>query len=570
MKRIKNISLYVVGVAMLFSCNKQIAEKQPDPNDAATITPNLVLGTVLTMMSGTTSEGSTGVGALGGVNSWDLVHGWNQYSCQNYDYYGTNIYTWSDNQTETDNAQLTSDGPFNSYLAIKNVVQMEAEANKLYGDTNAYEAVGRFIKAYYFYNMTMLMGDVPLKQALQSPAIQMPAYDPQETVFAYVLHQLDTANAHFAILINQGGISQADNLSSSQDIYYGGKLGQWQKLVNSFELRVLVELSNKSSDANFNVPARFAAILGNAAQYPIFQSEADDFQFNYNPGGSNVYSVYPFNPSNFGSVAARFNSSSTYVGALTTIQDPRVFVTTEPAWAFVDTAYGGTDTTGGYKATDFRAFIGASPGETEGTMYNQAGANLLSFFNRKRYYSNFTGDPDVLVGYKEMLFNIAEGIERGWGGTGTAESYYENGIKTSMAFYGIDVTQTNFTAYFLPASDNAVTQVQPYPFTFDWNNYYAQPAVQLSSTPATAISQIVLQKYLAMYETSGYEAYYNWRRTGTPAFQGGPGIGNNGVVPLRWDYPTTEQTQNAANWSAALKSQGFAGDDLNEKIWVLQ
>lgn len=571
MKRIKDIILYTVGVGLLFSCNKQIAEKQPDPNDAATITPNLVLGTVLVMMSGTTSEGSTGVGALGGVNSWDLVHGWNQYHCQNYDYYGTNIYTWSDNQTETDNAQATSDGPFNSYLAIKNVVQMETEANKLYGNTNAYEAVGRFVKAYYFYNMTMLMGDVPLTQALQSPTILKPGYDSQESVFAYVLHQLDTANADLATLISQKGTSNADELSPSQDIYYGGDLTKWQKLVNSFELRVLVELSNKASDATLNVPARFSAIVSNPVQYPIFASEDDDFQFNYNPGGQNVYSTYPFNPSNFGSIAGRFNTSYTYVNALDSLQDPRVYITCEPAWAYVDTAYGGTDTTGtGYAATDFRAFVGASVGETEGTMYNQASANLLSFFNRKRYYSNFTGDPNVLVGYKEMLFNIAEGIERGWGGTGTAESYYQNGIKTSMAFYGIDVTQTNFTAYFLPASDNAVTQVQPYPFTFDWSNYYAQPTVQLSSTQSTAISQIVLQKYLAMYETSGYEAYYNWRRTGSPAFQGGPGIGNNGVVPLRWSYPTTEQTQNAANWAAALKSQAFAGDDMNEKMWVLQ
>ena len=562
--------LYMVGVGLLFSCNKQIAEKQPDPNNAATITPNLVLGTVLVMMSGTTSEGSTGVGALGGVNSWDLVHGWNQYHCQNYDYYGTNIYTWSDNQTETDNAQMTSDGPFNSYLALKNVVQMETEANKLFGNTNAYEAVGRFIKAYYFYNMTMLMGDVPLTQALQSPTILTPKYDSQESVFAYVLHQLDTANADFATLISQKGTSNADELSSSQDIYYGGSLTAWQKLVNSFELRVLVALSNKASDATLNVPARFAVILSNPSTYPVFTSEADDFQFNYNPGGQNVYSTYPFNPSNFGSIAGRFNTSYTYVNALTTLQDPRVYVTCEPAWAYVDTAYGGTDTTGGYTATDFRSFIGASVGETEGTMYNQASANLLSFFNRKRYYSNFTGDPNVLVGYKEMLFNIAEGIERGWGGTGTAESYYQNGIKTSMAFYGIDVAQTNFTAYFLPASDNAVTQVQPYAFTFDWSNYYAQSTVALSSNQSTAISQIVLQKYLAMYETSGYEAYYNWRRTGSPAFQGGPGIGNNGVVPIRWSYPATEQTQNAANWAAALKAQGFAGDDLNEKMWVLQ
>ncbi len=40
------------------------------------------------------------------------------------------------------------------------------------------------------------------------------------------------------------------------------------------------------------------------------------------------------------------------------------------------------------------------------------------------YYSNFTGEPDVLVGYKEMLFNIAEGIESGWV-TGNAETFYK-------------------------------------------------------------------------------------------------------------------------------------------------
>ena len=106
-----------------------------------------------------------------------------------------------------------------------------------------------------------------------------------------------------------------------------------------------------------------------------------------------------------------------------------------------------------------------------------------------------------------------------------------------MAFYGIDVTKTKQTAYFLPPGANSVTQVAPYNYNFDWATYYAQPSVQLSATPATAINQIVLQKYIVCFENSGYEAYYNWRRTGVPAFQGGSGVGNNGVVPLRWAYP---------------------------------
>ena len=45
---------------------------------------------------------------------------------------------------------------------MKNVVQMENEASKTYPAVNAYKTVGRFIRAYYFYNLTSLFGDVPL------------------------------------------------------------------------------------------------------------------------------------------------------------------------------------------------------------------------------------------------------------------------------------------------------------------------------------------------------------------------------------------------------------------------
>ena len=315
--------LYLVSCPGCCKKNRSTA-KINNPNNPATVPPDLILGTVLTQMSGTGESGSSGIGALGGVNSWDNVGDWNQYHCQNYNYYGNNIYSWTDNSTETDNQPNTSEGPFSSYLVLKNVLQMEQEQVTRSGTgINPYEAIGRFVKAYYFYNLTSLLGDVPLTQALQAPAIQTPVYTPQEQVFAYVLNQLDTANSDFATLIaNQ---DQSLTAYSSQDIYYGGNLSAWQKLVNTFKLRVCVALSNKASDQTLNVPARFSAVLSNPSQYPIFTSEADDFQFNYNPGSTNTFSTYPFNPSNFGSIAGRFNMAATYVSALTTIRDPRVF-----------------------------------------------------------------------------------------------------------------------------------------------------------------------------------------------------------------------------------------------------
>jgi SusD/RagB-like outer membrane lipoprotein len=574
MKQIKYIFFILAGALLVTSCNKQIEEKEANPNNPSSVPPSLILGTVLTAISG--SQGSTTLGALGGVNSWDLVHGWNQYHCQNYDYYGNNVYAWTDNSVNTDGS---SEGPFNSYLVLKNVVQMNNEYLSRGGvAVNPYEAVGRFITAYYYYNMTSLMGDVPQVQALEAPANASPAYTPQKQVFQYILAQLDTANTDLAALATQ--VPNVNNsLPSSQDIFYGPannpniagptqELLAWQKLVNSFKLRVLVSLSNQASDATLNVPAQFANILNNPARYPIFASQNDDFEFIYNPGGSNTYSTYPFNPSNFGSIAGRYNMAYTYVNALTTISDPRVFMTCDPAWALVKADSAAADSSLTYPAR-YKYFVGASTGLALGTMYANASAGKYSFIGRYRYYSNFTGDPDVMVGYKEMLFNIAEGVERGWA-AGNAENYYKAGITASMAFYGIDISQSNFTAHFLPPGANAVTQVAPYPFTFNFTSYYAQPAVQLSTSLTTAVSQIVLQKYIAMFENSGYEGYYNWRRTGTPAFQGGGGVGNNGIVPLRWAYPVTEQTQNATNWKAAVANQGFSADDLNQTMWLLK
>ena len=546
MKQLQFIFLLVMGGFLLSSCNKQIQEKEVDPNNPTTVPPYLVLGTILTDISGTGSQGAlAATGSSEGVDSWDGGHRWNQYHCSNYDYYDNNIYAWTN-------------GNFDPYLVMKNVIQMEKEAiSRGTAPVNPYEAIGRFVRAYYYYNLTSMFGDVPQIEALQGANNPSPAYTSQELVFKYALDQLDTANTDFAALI----AANDNSLNTKQDIYYHGDLTHWQKLVNSFKLRILVALSNKAGDAVLNIPAQFATIVGNPATYPIFTGQADDFQFVYNPGGANTYSPYPFNPSNFGSVAQRFNMARTYIRVMDSLNDARVFATAEPAWGIVPPAE--------TNPCQFKYFAGASTGEPLATMYGNATAGLYSFINRARYYSNFTGEPDVLVGYKDMCFNIAEGIERGWA-TGNAETWYKLGITESMAHYGIDVTKTSFTAYFLPPGNSSVTQVAPYPFAFDFNTYYAQPTVKLSGTLAIAIGQIVLQKYIANFQNSGYESYYNWRRTGVPAFEGGSGVGNNGVVPIRWAYPILEQQQNTTNYDAALKAQGYTKDDLNQVMWLLK
>src|SRR5215467_3618060 len=136
MKQIKYINLIILAAFLFIACNKQIEEKQQNPNNPTSVPPNLILGTVLTDMSGTATSLNTGssfatLGPInsGGINSWDNAHAWNQYHCQNYDYYGNNIYSWAN-------------GSYDPYLVMKNVIKMDSEWTSRGGEPiNAYEAV---------------------------------------------------------------------------------------------------------------------------------------------------------------------------------------------------------------------------------------------------------------------------------------------------------------------------------------------------------------------------------------------------------------------------------------------
>jgi len=527
MKYLKIFSVVLIMLSLFAACNKKIEELQQNPNQPTEATPSLVLQSVLTDFTG----------GLGGIAPWDNVTRWEQFFCRNYQYYGDNQYNWQD-------------GPFGGYTELKNVDKMEQEAIRVgASEINPYKAIGNFARAWYYYNMSSLMGDIPMANALKGLDNKTPVYDDQKTVFLNVLNLLDSANDEFEILYTNGDVTLTG------DYFYGNDLTQWRKLVNTFRLRVLIALSKKAGDADLNVKGRFADVMNNPSKYPVFTSAGDNFQFNY------IFptNTYPTSPNNYGFDALRYNMAKTYVQNLTNLHDARVFITCEPAWTIADSIH---------NPVDFRAYVGASTGESIAIMYSKCIAGYYSLINRKRYYDGYTAEPFILVGYTEMCFNIAEAINRGWI-SGDAASWYNKGIAESMSFYGFSAGQTSYTATLLHLG-KPLGEYETHPFTFDLNAYMAQPSVAYAGNNATGLNQILVQKYLAFFQNSGWEAYYNYRRTGMPAFDGGTGIGNNGLIPKRWSYPTDEQSTNADNWQAALQAQGFNTDDINGAMWLIK
>lgn len=78
------------------------------------------------------------------------------------------------------------------------------------------------------------------------------------------------------------------------------------------------------------------------------------------------------------------------------------------------------------------------------------------------------------------------------------------------------------------------------------------PGVTVASKEVTVgaddLQQVLLQKYLAFFQNSDWEAYYNWRRTGIPAFHTGPGTGPNGVIPKTGNILLQKEPPMKATW----------------------
>ena len=523
----KIIRLFILSVS-LFGCEKSFEELEKDPNRAITAPASLVLqGIEFDMYR------NTGV-------AFSSEMRWNQFYAINYNYYGTNEYELG---------QMP-----NHYFTLKNVVKMEEEAKRAgAADVNGYSALGKFFRAFFYDQMSVRVGDLPAMEALEGSDNLTPKYDTQKQVYVQILKWLDESNADLTSLIAKGETSVAG------DFYFGGDLRKWQKAVNALKLRILVRLSKKADDAELNVKSRFAEVLDNPTKFPIFSGMGDNLQFI-----SNNFNKYPSNPDNFGFDATRQNMAKTYIDLAVARQDPRVMVVAEPA---------GAELKAGKKPSDFSAFVGASSGEDLTDMADKAGRDngagfapgLYSFQSRSRYYTNYVGEAVFILGYPELCFNLAEGLNRGWG-SGDAESWYKKGIRASQEFYGVKDGTLNMRYSRTGGRDAA--DFGTYTVNFSFDNYYAQPLVKYDGSSAAGLEKILSQKYLAFFMNSGMEAYFNYRRTGIPKFFTGVGTGNSGRIAVRWLYPISERTTNETNYKEAIQRQFSGNDGINEPLWI--
>lgn len=425
---------------------------------------------------------------------------------------------------------------FNRMTPLRNIAPMIANATteEL---KNSYTAFGHFARAWQFFQMTMQVGDIPYSEAIKGESDKniKPKYDAQKDVFIGILNELDQADE----LFKKGA-------TFSGDFIYSGNLTKWRKLVNSFQLHVLINLSKKTGEAGLDVVSRFQKIV---AERPIMETYADNFAVTYLNAAGNCYpwsnTAVQVNPFVIYSAL-----STTFINPMKTNGDRRLFYVAEPAPAKI---------TGGLAASSFDAYVGIEPSSKMADIVAAYNAGNFSDFN-KRYVALFNAEPVGLLCAWDVKFILAEAAVRGWI-TGTpAQTYYAAGIQESM----------KFLANYTPATYNhGVTMDATY-----ISNYPATEGVALTGSADNQIRQIITQKYLAGFlQNCDYNAWYENRRTGYPAFVLNSETNLNDPTskfPLRWLYPSSELSYNTDNLTEAIKQQYNGNDNVNETMWLLK
>ena len=487
------MSLALAG-ALCCSCNS-FDDINDNPNDPTEVSPKLILPNVCE------SAFSRGTG---GMYADKMVVQTDGHNAEQF-------YEWNR-------------GSFSTYdNELLQVTKLKEEADRT-GET-VYDGLYHFFRAYYFYNLTLRFGDIPYTEALagESKAQFTPKYDTQETVFAGILDELSKANDELAQ-------TSAKQETVDGDIIYGGDAGKWQKLVNSFRLKVLLTLSHKTVVGSHHVQQEFKEV----AALPLIASNAENGQLSYIDQEGNRYPQ-------FNAQWSGFYMDKTFIDRLAVGKDPRLFLDARPPHVAA---------TAGKSVTDFTAYAGGDPTVPYGENKNLVGDGKISQIN-SRYRTNPTGEPTILMGYAELQQVLAEAVVRGWI-DGDAKQHYENGVRASFSWY-----HTYSGDYAQYVTDEAAS------------NYLNGDEVKWDDnlSQEQKIERIVFQKYCVSFFQGGWDPFFEHLRTGYPEFAH---LTDN-PIPYRWMYPDTENKYNTQNVEEAVKKQfGENNDKITAKPWWLK
>ena len=349
-------------------------------------------------------------------------------------------------------------------------------------------------------------------------------YDPLDQVYVQFFDELDESIAVLEKVAASGA-----KLLEDYDLVYGGDAGKWVRFANSLRLRLAMRVSYADpslarEEAEKSLSNPFGVIVSNSENAVIAESGVR-------------HPIYTIN--------VEFNDADTQMGAsldsyLNGYSDPRMFLIAKPA--------------GDGKLHGVRP--GISP--SSWTNYKNPAAKVSS--------PNAGIYKICWLNAAEVAFLRAEGALKGWNMGGTAQQFYEQGIKLSFEEWGADGAAAyiaNKTAKPADFRDNVARAhaSAPSTVTIAWNN---------GDSDEKKLEKIATQKWIALFPNSA-EAWAEYRRLHYPVLIAPANNFSNGVVSTeqgirRVPYPVSEQIDNPEGYASGVAALGGA-DNAGVRLW---
>lgn len=401
-------------------------------------------------------------------------------------------------------------------------------------------AVGNVIKVAGMHRIADTYGPMPYSQIGEDGALQVP-FDSQETAYKTMIAELDAA---IEVLTR----NRTNNFSANADVIFAGNVEKWCRYANSLKLRLAMRMS-------YADPAYAQTKAEEVAAHEIgtMASAGDIAQLTtFGKDGNPLY------------VAVNYNRLDKHDG------DETPCITTGDSHAAADiilymngyndprrAAYFTKSEWEGFEYVGLRHGIVIPDHKTVGHKYS--GVKLNQFES-----------PIVLMTPAESAFLKAEAAAVfGWNMGGTAQSFYEEGIKLSFEQWGVN----GAAAYMSDVISVPGTYNDP-AGTNSYNNALTTLTVAWDEGASAEEKQerIMIQKWIANFPL-GNESWADIRRTGYPNILPCEDAANNsgGLVPndgpSRIKYPQEEYTSNATYLNEAISKYLNGPDEMSTKLW---
>lgn len=412
-------------------------------------------------------------------------------------------------------------GFYNQVPALLGVLENTAPGGK--AANPAVYAIANIWKVRMYQPMTDYWGPIPYSAV--GNGLKQVDYDAQDVIYKDFLTTLAKSTADLQAF-------KGKNVLGNNDLIYNGDVDQWIRFANTLRLRIALRISGvEPALAKSNAEAAVAGgVMETNAHDAFLKSTANNI-----------------NRMNQATAWNEFRMSAAMESVLTGYEDPRITKMYAPI----------PGTTATYK--------GIRNGYTQVELGNPANENTkLSNVNDRFTPANQNTNPFEVIMAAEAWFLRAEGVLKGWNmGGGTAKTYYEKGIETSMKQWGISDAGAIAAYTASTKTPIAVTGAVVSPALTDI-------PVVWSTDASKQLEQVITQKWIALWP-NGAEAWTEYRRTGFPKLY--PRMNSESLfvtkdqVVRRVPYVIGETQTNPAGLATGVAKLGGADNEATRLWW---